>query len=1124
MNIEFAEGEPMSTQSVLNVLRDFESKNSDGDESSSLDETDRTDSIVREERSGLGDGMVGKDMEEEEELMYTIDDDDMDHKNNSYKYEEIPFRPPLHVENATQSRIPFIDTGMNKEYDSGKENSPGSSIGDTPTFVDNCDSSREPSPFFLGSLNTTPESVNSSTSVNKPKARRPARKNKNDTNSLWGFLDIFGDEDDDDDDDKSSLLSENQKQYKTQLNVCLLHLDLGIGGAERLMVNVALTLHSLNHNVTIFTTHHDVNHCFEETKPPLPATKNTKGNSKNNASAGYLSGGILGKKILVFGDWLPRHLPLVGATALCSNIRMVYLTFVALYYHILGDIAVSLLNSEESVLKFVGFFMTALFFLPADKKLPRQLPQRSTGTVTDNHGSNVIHESKDNRNGRSFFKDSKEENGETSVNAAATSKSKTGATYYVNPRHIDMIILDGVSIPLVLTAIASIPSIFYCHFPDKLLVDTSVMTSKSVIARLKRFYRNVLDNLEELSTGCANLVMVNSCYTAMVFKESFTMLGQHVDPLVVYPTLEPPQVGASDNGVTKGTPRSASQSAQPLSSHEQEDINACLSYLPMNKGKAGMKLSDTSRHLFVSLNRYERKKSVEVSLQALGYVKKQLKMVNEALREKIIKVKDDKTASPPTEQQDLATLCSVHDITPKNSVPAESVSTENNTPSKYNNPLLIIAGGYDSVVAENVEYQEELKAKCRDLHLSYLAYTEKGVPEECCSSTGERIFIDRNADFPDGDSTVVDVIFRRSISTLERSSLLSITSGLLYTPANEHFGIVPLESMAAGAPVVACNSGGPKETVLSDETGFLVQQTASGFGEAMCKLIGIDKLTVHPRSRDAIGNDSIITVNGVIKSKYACEMGHRAINHVHQRFHSNVLRRQFKACLQILVPSLITLMPSGRGMTRYIGTSGARIRTSSNDESAATFVPFGEEKEEEEEEVERTDSVDSQGNAALLKVKEKHQEKIEEENVLDNGGLKVVDPAMIARTPFDSIDAVPSYEELRAIKAQRSVPMGDINHAGIYDAAVTPRSSSNSMSNGSKKGSGRFPSGTDNGNNHYREDQLMRRVDTFGLGTFQSGVNNRNREYMWEIIALMGHYVLSASIVVLVPVVVILLA
>lgn len=41
---------------------------------------------------------------------------------------------------------------------------------------------------------------------------------------------------------------------------------------------------------------------------------------------------------------------------------------------------------------------------------------------------------------------------------------------------------------------------------------------------------------------------------------------------------------------------------------------------------------------------------------------------------------------------------------------------------------------------------------------------------------------------------------------------------------NEPFGMVPLESMSCGVPVIALNSGGYKETILDNKTGFLIEQ------------------------------------------------------------------------------------------------------------------------------------------------------------------------------------------------------------------------------------------------------------------------------------------------------------
>ena len=49
------------------------------------------------------------------------------------------------------------------------------------------------------------------------------------------------------------------------LRVAFIHPDLGIGGAERLVFDAALGLQALGHSVDIYTSHHDRDHCFEET-------------------------------------------------------------------------------------------------------------------------------------------------------------------------------------------------------------------------------------------------------------------------------------------------------------------------------------------------------------------------------------------------------------------------------------------------------------------------------------------------------------------------------------------------------------------------------------------------------------------------------------------------------------------------------------------------------------------------------------------------------------------------------------------------------------------------------------------------------------------------------------------
>lgn len=48
--------------------------------------------------------------------------------------------------------------------------------------------------------------------------------------------------------------------------IVFLHPDLGIGGAERLVVDAAVGLQNRGHRVVIFTSHCDPKHCFDEAR------------------------------------------------------------------------------------------------------------------------------------------------------------------------------------------------------------------------------------------------------------------------------------------------------------------------------------------------------------------------------------------------------------------------------------------------------------------------------------------------------------------------------------------------------------------------------------------------------------------------------------------------------------------------------------------------------------------------------------------------------------------------------------------------------------------------------------------------------------------------------------------
>ena len=70
----------------------------------------------------------------------------------------------------------------------------------------------------------------------------------------------------------------------------------------------------------------------------------------------------------------------------------------------------------------------------------------------------------------------------------------------------------------------------------------------------------------------------------------------------------------------------------------------------------------------------------------------------------------------------------------------------------------------------------------------------------------------------------------------ELRALYERCTAVLFTAFNEDWGIVPLEAMAAGKPVVAVNRGGPSETVLHGETGYLEPDIPAAFARRMIEL------------------------------------------------------------------------------------------------------------------------------------------------------------------------------------------------------------------------------------------------------------------------------------------------
>ncbi|KAI8552983.1 hypothetical protein RHMOL_Rhmol06G0309800 [Rhododendron molle] len=81
----------------------------------------------------------------------------------------------------------------------------------------------------------------------------------------------------------------------------------------------------------------------------------------------------------------------------------------------------------------------------------------------------------------------------------------------------------------------------------------------------------------------------------------------------------------------------------------------------------------------------------------------------------------------------------------------------------------------------------------------------------------------------------LDKRLRENVEYLEE--LKSLADRKVVSHKDEHFGIVPLEAMAAYKPVIACNSGGPVETIKNGMTGFLCGPSPQEFSSAMEKFI-----------------------------------------------------------------------------------------------------------------------------------------------------------------------------------------------------------------------------------------------------------------------------------------------
>lgn len=321
-------------------------------------------------------------------------------------------------------------------------------------------------------------------------------------------------------------------------------------------------------------------------------------------------------------------------------------------------------------------------------------------------------------------------------------------TLLLDSERYDSVFADQLSFAVPLLKLRGYKVLFYCHFPDKLL--------SSRTSLVKSLYRLPFDLAEELTTGAADTIVVNSKYTAGVFRQAFRRIAR--TPAVVYPCVDVAQTFAGDALSNVG------------------DIRIAL-----------------------SINRFERKKQVSLAVDAFA-----------AMLEAM--------------SADEASKC-----------------------------RLVIAGGFDSRVAENALTYDQLVQQC-DRHK---------LPHTTISAAELSLPLDVGG-LKSSARQAAQVIFLPSIPDALKRSLLHHARVLLYTPANEHFGIVPLEAALAHCPCIAQDSGGPLETIEDGVTGYLRPADPQAWANVMRKLL-------LEQNAGEMGNEARRRVSGRFDRQTMCK-------------------------------------------------------------------------------------------------------------------------------------------------------------------------------------------------------------------------------------------------------------
>ncbi|GJJ08871.1 hypothetical protein Clacol_003091 [Clathrus columnatus] len=159
---------------------------------------------------------------------------------------------------------------------------------------------------------------------------------------------------------------------------------------------------------------------------------------------------------------------------------------------------------------------------------------------------------------------------------------------------------------------------------------------------------------------------------------------------------------------------------------------------------------------------------------------------------------------------------------------------------------LVLAGGFDPRLKDNIVTLKSLIDTCEENSLTYRITPLTAIESIKDSEPKFRNLSNTTDEDP-------DIVFLLNFSRLQRNYLLKSpnTLALLYTPTNEHFGIIPVEGMLSRLPVIACDSGGPTESVLDpvvredveekERTGWLRPPDPNAWADAILTILNMSK-------------------------------------------------------------------------------------------------------------------------------------------------------------------------------------------------------------------------------------------------------------------------------------------